>query len=51
MHGTMPTGSQMRTSIINAISQIPTTDSAFARKRTQMAVYLVATSSQYQVQR
>ncbi len=51
MHGTMPMGSQMRTSIINAISTIPTTDSAFARKRTQMAVYLVATSSQYQVQR
>jgi uncharacterized protein (DUF1800 family) len=49
MHGTM--SAQMRASIITAISTIPTSDSAFARKRTQMAIYLVTTSSQYQVQR
>jgi uncharacterized protein (DUF1800 family) len=48
-HGTM--SAQMRASIVNAISSIPTSDAAFARKRAQMAVYLAATSSQYQVQR
>ncbi|MBA3767188.1 MAG: DUF1800 domain-containing protein [Acidobacteria bacterium] len=49
MHGTMST--LMRTEIVNAISSIPTSDANFARKRAQMAVYLAATSSQYQVQR
>lgn len=49
MHNTM--SAQMRSSIITAISTIPTSDAAFARKRTQMAIYLVTTSSQYQVQR
>jgi len=49
MHGTMSVS--MRTEITNAITAIPTSDTNFARKRAQMAVYLVASSSQYQVQR
>lgn len=49
MHGTM--SSSLRTEVINAITTIPTSDANFARKRAQMAVYLVTTSSQYQVQR
>lgn len=49
LHGTMSTS--FRTSIINAMNAIPTSDSAFARKRAQVAVYLVATSSQYDIQR
>jgi uncharacterized protein (DUF1800 family) len=49
LHGTMST--QMRTSIINAMNAIPTSDVNFARKRAQVAVYLVATSSQYDIQR
>ncbi|MGA9997021.1 MAG: DUF1800 domain-containing protein, partial [Pyrinomonadaceae bacterium] len=44
LHGTM--SQTMRSSIVTAIT--PTTDSL---KRTRMAVYLVATSSQYQVER
>jgi uncharacterized protein (DUF1800 family) len=48
-HGTLTAA--MRTSIVNAVSSIPTSDANFARKRAQMAAYLVATSSQYQVQR
>lgn len=46
MHGTM--SSSMRTSIINAITGIASSDPA-GRART--AIYLVATSSQYQIQR
>ncbi|MGB8509405.1 MAG: DUF1800 domain-containing protein, partial [Pyrinomonadaceae bacterium] len=49
MHGTM--SAQMRTAVINAVSSIPVTDGSFARKRAQAAVYLVATSSQYEIQR
>lgn len=49
LHGTM--SAQMRSSIITAVTSVPTTDASFPRKRTQMAIYLVATSSQYQVQR
>ncbi|MCA1594762.1 MAG: DUF1800 domain-containing protein, partial [Acidobacteria bacterium] len=49
MHGTM--SAQMRASVINAVSSIPTTDAAFAHKRAQAAVYLVASSSQYDIQR
>jgi len=49
LHGTMST--QMRTSITTAINAIPTSDANFARKRAQMAAYLVATSSQYDIQR
>lgn len=50
MHNTM--SSSMRTSIVNAITAItnanPTTQ---AQQRTSTAIYLVATSAQYQVQR
>jgi len=46
MHSSM--SSSMRTSIIDAVSTIPDTDAA---NRTRVAIYLVATSSQYQVQR
>jgi uncharacterized protein (DUF1800 family) len=49
LHGTMST--QMRTSILTAMNAIPTSDVNFARKRAQVAVYLVATSSQYDIQR
>ncbi len=46
MHGTM--SSSMRTSIINAVTAIAGSDPA---GRTRTAIYLVATSSQYQVER
>lgn len=46
MHGTM--SSSMRTSIINAVTGISSGDPA---GRTRTAIYLVATSSQYQVER
>ena len=49
LHGTMST--QFRNSIITAMNAIPTSDANFARKRAQSAVYLVATSSQYDIQR
>jgi uncharacterized protein (DUF1800 family) len=49
LHGTM--SAQMRSSIIAAMNAIPTSDANFARKRAQAAVYLVATSSQYDIQR
>jgi uncharacterized protein (DUF1800 family) len=49
LHGTM--GSQMRTSIVNAMTAIPTSDGTFARKRAQVAAYLVVTSSQFDIQR
>lgn len=49
LHGTMST--QFRTSIITAMNAIPTSDANFARKRAQVATYLVATSSQYDIQR
>jgi uncharacterized protein (DUF1800 family) len=46
MHGTM--SSSMRTSIINAVTAITSGDPA---GRTRTAIYLVATSSQFQVER
>jgi uncharacterized protein (DUF1800 family) len=46
MHGTM--SSPMRTSIINAVTAITSGDPA---GRTRTAIYLVATSSQFQVER
>lgn len=50
LHGTMST--QMRESIRATVtSSVPVTDANFARKRAQMAVYLVTTSPHYQVQR
>ncbi|HKR61303.1 MAG TPA: DUF1800 family protein [Pyrinomonadaceae bacterium] len=49
LHGTMST--QFRNSIVTAMNAIPTSDANFARKRAQAATYLVATSSQYDIQR
>jgi uncharacterized protein (DUF1800 family) len=50
LHGTMST--QMRTSLINAINTINDVDvPTRTRKRAQTAVYLVTTSSQYDIQR
>jgi uncharacterized protein (DUF1800 family) len=46
LHGTM--SDAMRTSIINAVNAESTTDTL---KRSKVALYLVASSSQYQVQR
>jgi len=46
MHGTMSTA--MNASIVSTVSAIP---AASAALRTQTAIYLVATSSQYQVER
>ena len=49
LHGTMST--QFRDSIITAMNAIPTSDGNFARKRAQVAAYLVTTSSQFDIQR
>jgi hypothetical protein len=50
LHGTM--SSQMRSSLINAMNTINDADATTrARKRAQTAAYLVATSSQYDIQR
>ena len=49
LHGTMST--QFRDSIITAMNAIPTSDGNFARKRSQVAAYLVTTSSQFDIQR
>jgi hypothetical protein len=49
LHGTM--SAAMRASLVTAMSAIPTTDANFRRKRAQAAAYLVATSSQYDIQR
>ncbi len=49
LHGVM--SPEVRSSVITAINAIPTSDVNFARKRAQMAAYLVATSSQYDLQR
>lgn len=49
LHGTM--GTQFRSSIITAMNVIPTSDGNFARKRSQVAAYLVTTSSQFDIQR
>lgn len=49
LHGTMST--EVRNSIKTAMTAIPMTDANFARKRAQVAAYLVATSSQFDIQR
>ncbi|HEY6122552.1 MAG TPA: DUF1800 family protein, partial [Pyrinomonadaceae bacterium] len=50
LHGTM--SAQMRTSLITAMNAINDSNTAVrARKRAQVAIYLVATSSQYDIQR
>ena len=49
LHGTM--SAQVKTSIVNAMNTIPTSDPSFAHKRAQSASYLTVTSSQFDVQR
>ena len=49
MHGTMSAG--MRNTILTALTAIPPTPAANMLARARQAIYLVATSSQYQVQR
>jgi hypothetical protein len=46
MHGAM--SPEMRSTILTAVTAVPTTNPLL---RAQTAVYLIATSSQYQVQR
>lgn len=49
LHNTM--SAAMKTQIVNALNAIPTSDAGYARKRARTAVYLVASSVQYQIQR
>jgi len=49
LHGTMSPG--LRAAVLKAVETIPASDLGFARKRAQMALYVVATSPQYDVQR
>ncbi len=49
LHGTM--SAQMRASLVTAMNAIPTSDANHLRKRAQAAAFLVATSSQYDIQR
>lgn len=49
LHGTM--SAQFKTSIVTAMNAIPTSDGNFTRKRSQVAAYLVITSSQFEIQR
>jgi uncharacterized protein (DUF1800 family) len=49
MHGTM--SPQMRSTILTAVTTVPSATSANHLLRAQTAVYLIYTSSQYQVQR
>jgi len=49
LHGTMSPA--LRASLIRAVESIPASDAGFAFKRAQMALYVVATSQQYEVQR
>jgi hypothetical protein len=49
LHSTM--SAAMKTQVLNAVNSIPVTDTGYQLKRARTAVYLVATSLQYQVQR
>ena len=49
MHGTLPANA--RAAINTAISAIPTSDANFQLKRVQAAVYLIVSSSYYQVEK
>ncbi len=52
LHGTMT--AEMRQTIIQAVSSVPPTPNTFPSykvRRMNMAVYLIATSTQYQIQR
>jgi uncharacterized protein (DUF1800 family) len=49
LHGTM--SQEMRQSVMTAVASIPDTPASNLRLRVRTAIYLIATSSQYQVQR
>jgi uncharacterized protein (DUF1800 family) len=49
LHGTM--SQEMRQSVMTAVANIPATPASNRRLRVRTAIYLIATSSQYQVQR
>jgi hypothetical protein len=49
LHGTM--SAAMKAEIVKAVEFIPNTASDYQRRRAQTAIYLVATSAQYEVQR
>jgi Protein of unknown function (DUF1800) len=49
LHGTM--SDAMHQSVMAAVTSIPASDDAQRRTRVQTAIYLIVTSSQYQVQR
>jgi uncharacterized protein (DUF1800 family) len=49
LHGTM--SASMKAEVVKAIEFIPTSSSDASRRRAQTAIYLVATSAQYEVQR
>jgi uncharacterized protein (DUF1800 family) len=49
LHGTM--SAAMKQTVVDAVNAIPTSSSDSARRRAQTAIYLVATSAQYEVQR
>lgn len=49
LHGTM--SAAMKQTVVNAVNAIPTSSSDASRRRAQTAIYLVATSAQYEVQR
>jgi hypothetical protein len=49
LHGTM--SDDMRQSVLTAVTSIPASNDSNRRMRVQTAIYLILTSSQYQVQR
>jgi uncharacterized protein (DUF1800 family) len=49
LHGTM--SAAMRQTVVDAVNAIPNTAFDYQRRRAQTAIYLVATSAQYEVQR
>ncbi|MBV8859055.1 MAG: DUF1800 domain-containing protein [Acidobacteria bacterium] len=49
LHGTM--SAAMRQTVVDAVNAIPSSSSDYQRRRAQTAIYLVATSAQYEVQR
>jgi uncharacterized protein (DUF1800 family) len=49
LHGTM--SAAMRQTVVDAVNAIPSGSSDYQRRRAQTAIYLVATSAQYEVQR
>jgi hypothetical protein len=49
LHGTM--SAAMKQTVVNAVNQILPSSSDYQRRRAQTAIYLVAASAQYEVQR